>query len=181
MHLGQRTRVLTHRQSLHRSGDLVRPIPARGSDDTSTGRACSRTTPCRKTYVRSQYHTSMRKGNMPKNLLASFILNRAVSGTRILQIKNRISFQFQAASSRSKGGLIDSANWCTRTISAPLRRLNNEPAVNSDATTDRSQSNVSMRRTARWAMLTCWLEDEAQCWDLFLRRHGASFREQMPV
>lgn len=60
------------------------------------------------TYVRSQYHTSIKNGNMPRNRLANFIRNLAVSGTRTVQINSLLSFQFQASSVR--GGLIASAN-----------------------------------------------------------------------
>jgi hypothetical protein len=50
----------------------------------------------------------MRNGNIPSSLLGNFILNLAVSGTRTVHKRNRISFQFHSLS--VIGGLMASAN-----------------------------------------------------------------------
>ena len=56
-----------------------------------------------------------------------------MSGTRTVQIKNLISFQFHASSVGD--GLIASENWWALTMSCDLRRLKMAPAVRIDATT----------------------------------------------
>jgi hypothetical protein len=98
--------------------------------------------------VRSQYHTSMRNGNIARKRLVNRILYLALSGTRIVHKRNFISFCTGARIARSGD---DSAKAFAITMSDGLRRLIRQPIVRMEATTGIDSMIRASRRI--WRMV----------------------------
>ena len=93
MYLGCGSSGSSHGDGLRRTSDLIHPVSGLESARIQLQPAIVSNRvhgSSGGTHVKSQYHTSIKNGNMARNRDVRFILNRAVSGTRTVHTRKRI-------------------------------------------------------------------------------------------